>query len=183
MSWNAAVAARRTATDDCPPAETGATATRKSAPTRRADARARERCPIVITSHLDRELVDLGRRMTGPLVDAHDGLPARPGGQAEDLPRLGVEPRALEMDAFVALDREVALVRFLELLGRHPDEPVVDVHELRHLVPPASTRARGRRRGGSVTAAAASSVLRGREGTAAPGDIGHSTDASLYGVR
>src|SRR5258705_6263994 len=37
------------------------------------------------------------------------------------------------MDAFVGLDREIALVRFLELLGGHPDDPGLDVDERRNL--------------------------------------------------
>ena len=65
-------------------------------------------------------------------VHALYGFLGRPGGQAEHLARLGVEPRALEVHALLGLDREVALVRLLQLLGRHADEPRMDVHELGH---------------------------------------------------
>ena len=41
-----------------------------------------------------------------------------------------VEPGSLEVDALVLLDREVALVGFLELLARDADEARVDIHEL-----------------------------------------------------
>src|SRR6266540_3789880 len=70
--------------------------------------------------------------MAGALVNAHHGLPGRPGRQAEDLAHLRIEPGPGEMDALVGLDREVALVRFPELLSRHPDEATVNIHERRH---------------------------------------------------
>src|SRR3954447_1462169 len=84
------------------------------------------------SSELDRKLVDLVRRMAGALVDAHHRLARRPGGEAEHLPRLGIEPRPLEMDALVPLDLEVALVCFLELVGGHPEEAGMHIHERRH---------------------------------------------------
>jgi hypothetical protein len=37
------------------------------------------------------------------------------------------------MDAILAFGVEVALVRFRQLLGGHPEEPVMDVHEFRHI--------------------------------------------------
>jgi hypothetical protein len=36
------------------------------------------------------------------------------------------------VDAVVALDRAISLVGFLQLLRRHADEPVMDIHECRH---------------------------------------------------
>ena len=66
------------------------------------------------------------------LVHAHDGLLGRAGREAEDLAGLGIEPGVLVVDAFLALVVEVALVGFGELLRAHAEEPVVDIHELRH---------------------------------------------------
>jgi len=71
--------------------------------------------------------------MARPFVDAHDGLAARAGREAEALAGHRVEPCPLEMDAVLGLDRGVALVGLPELLGRHTDETVVDIHELRHV--------------------------------------------------
>ena len=87
-------------------------------PAARSATAAPSRAPPTVSSDLDRELVDLRGRVAGPLVDPHDRLARRPGREAEDLARLRVEPRPLEMDALVLLDREVALVRLLELLPR-----------------------------------------------------------------
>src|SRR6478752_1272897 len=70
--------------------------------------------------------------MTGPLVDPHDRFLARPGREAEDLAGLRIEPRPLVVDALLALELQVALVRLEQLLPGDPDEPVVDVHECRH---------------------------------------------------
>src|SRR5262245_32905353 len=109
------------------------TATRPTTMPRNRVARGRDG---VMSGHLDRELVDLRGRMARALVDAHDALAARAGRQAEDLAGLGVEPRPLEVDALVALDREIPLVGFLELGGRDADETAVNVHELRHGIPP-----------------------------------------------
>ena len=67
--------------------------------------------------HLGGDLVDLGRRVPGALVDAHDGLARRPGRQAEDLARLAVQPGVLVVHALFVLDLEVALVRLGQLLG------------------------------------------------------------------
>ena len=39
----------------------------------------------------------------------------------------------LVVDAVLAFDVEVALVRLRELLGGHAEEPVMDIHELRHI--------------------------------------------------
>src|SRR5512140_835858 len=76
---------------------------------------------------LDGELVDLRRGMARALVDAKHRVPRRPGCEAEHLAQLRVEPGALEVDALVALDREIALVGLLELLGCDADEPAVHV--------------------------------------------------------
>jgi hypothetical protein len=81
---------------------------------------------------LDRDGVDLGGRVTGPLVDAQDRLGAGRLGDAPDHPRLGVAPRALEVDPFLALDVDVRLVRGSERLRRDTGHPVVNVHELGH---------------------------------------------------
>lgn len=70
--------------------------------------------------------------MPGALVDPHHGFLGRPCREAEDLARLGVEPRTLEVDALVLLDREVAVVRLAKLLAGDADEPAVHVHELGH---------------------------------------------------
>src|SRR5512146_1928208 len=69
-----------------------------------------ERRPVRMWLDLDRELVDLGGRMAGPVVDPHHGLFRRSGCEAEDLPELRIEPGALEMHALVGLDIEVALM-------------------------------------------------------------------------
>src|SRR5689334_22601262 len=98
--------------------------------------------------NLDRELVDLGRGMAGALVDAHDALAAGAGRQAEDLAGLRVEPRALEVDTLVALDREITLVGFLQLRGGNADEAAVDIHECRHGDPPVLCRPAGIDRSG-----------------------------------
>src|SRR6266542_4663001 len=71
--------------------------------------------------------------MAGALVNAHHGFSSRSTGEAEDLAHLRIEPGPGEMHAFVGLDRQVALVRLLELLSRHPDEAVVNIHECRHV--------------------------------------------------
>src|SRR5215212_11174718 len=91
---------------------------------------------MVRISDLHRELVDLGRRVTGPLVDPHHRIPRRTAGKAEDLARLRIEPGPLVDDALVVLDREIAVVRVAQLLGGHAEEPVVDIHELGHRIPP-----------------------------------------------
>ena len=54
-----------------------------------------------------------------------------PVARQKTLPALGIEPGVLVVDAFLALDVEVALVGFGELLRGHAEEPVVDIHELR----------------------------------------------------
>src|SRR5262245_15373814 len=72
--------------------------------------------------------------MACALVDAHDGFLRRPGGKAEDLAGIGVEPRLREMHALAGLDREIPVVGLLELLCRHPEEAGVDIHELRHCI-------------------------------------------------
>jgi hypothetical protein len=74
--------------------------------------------------------------VAGALVDAHDRLLARPGRQAEHLAGLGVQPGALEVHALLALDGEVRLVCFLQLLGGDPDEAGVHVHECGHCLLP-----------------------------------------------
>ena len=61
--------------------------------------------------------------MTGPLVDPHDGSSRRPGGEAEHLACLGIEPGTLEVHAFVGLDREVAPVRFPSWSAVTPKKP------------------------------------------------------------
>ena len=101
----------------------------------RARPRVRFEVPAidVMSDHLDGDFVDLGGRVSRSLVDPHDTLAARPCRKAENLARDGVEPRPLEVDAFVLLDREVALVRFAKLLCRDTDEPVVDIHEPGHV--------------------------------------------------
>ena len=53
-----------------------------------------------------------------------------PVARQKTLPDLGVQPRALEVDALLLLDREVAVVRLAQLLAGDADEPAVDVHEL-----------------------------------------------------
>jgi hypothetical protein len=76
-----------------------------------------------MSDDLDGELVDLRSRMSRALVDSHHALAAWTRRQAEDLAGLGIQPRSLEMDAFVTLDCQVALVRFLELRRGDTDEP------------------------------------------------------------
>ena len=55
-----------------------------------------------------------------------------PVDRQKTLPDSGVERSPLEVHALLALDREVACVRGLELLFGHADESVVDIHKLRH---------------------------------------------------
>ena len=62
------------------------------------------------------------------MTDSRDGPLAR----QKTLPETRVEPRTLEVDALVRLDREVALVGLLQLLGGDAEEARVDVHEGRH---------------------------------------------------
>src|SRR5512135_2611636 len=130
MSWNAAVAFRRSASEDWPAAATGATtAIDRAAVT--AAARISRRI-----SHLDRDFVDLGRRVAGALVDAHDGFPRGTGREAEDLARHRVEPRPLVVHGLIAFEREIAAMGLGQLLRGHAEEAVVDVHERRHRCPP-----------------------------------------------
>ena len=56
-----------------------------------------------------------------------------PVARQKTLPASGIEPGVLVMDAVLALGIEVALVRFRQLLGGHTEEPVMDIHELRHI--------------------------------------------------
>jgi len=65
--------------------------------------------------------------MARPLVDTYDGFARRPAGKAEHLAPLGIEPRTLEMHALVRLDRQVALVGLLQLLGGDAEEARVDI--------------------------------------------------------
>src|SRR3954463_10805114 len=81
---------------------------------------------------VDGELVHLGGGVTGALVHAHHALLRGRGGQAEHLAGLGVEPRALEVGALDALDREVTFVRLTQLLLGDSHETAVHVHELGH---------------------------------------------------
>ena len=81
---------------------------------------------------LDRQLVDLGRRVAGLLVDPHHGLLRGARRETEDLAQLGVEPGVLEVHALLGLNIEVALVRLGKLLAGDAEEPRVNVHELRH---------------------------------------------------
>ena len=46
------------------------------------------------------------------------------------------EPQANGTFKLVALDREVAVVRLAELVPRDAEESRVDIHELRHVLPP-----------------------------------------------
>src|SRR3990172_8190073 len=73
--------------------------------------------------------------MAGPLVDPHDRFLRWARGQAEDLAGLRIQPRPLEVDAFLGLDLEVAAMGLLELHRGDAHETGVDIHELRHLVP------------------------------------------------
>ena len=57
------------------------------------------RCAATESGDVDGQLVDLGRRVAGLLVDPQDRLLRRPGGQAEHLALLRVEPGALEVHA------------------------------------------------------------------------------------
>src|SRR5512141_434694 len=132
MSWNGAVALRRPASEDSL-AATGAAAADRAAITTAARI-------IRRISHLDRNFVDLGRRVAGALVDAHDGLLRRPGREAEDLACHRVEPRPLVVHVLLALDREIAAVRLGELLCSHAEEAVVNVHERRQSEPSAAGR-------------------------------------------
>src|SRR5436853_1537032 len=106
-------------------------------------ARFRRRQAAFPRSDLDRHLVDLVGRMSGTLVHPHHSFTARARDEAERLPRLGVKPCLLVVDALLALDRQVGLVSLLEILGGCPDEPFVHVHEGRHLTSsfPVSGRA------------------------------------------
>src|SRR6185503_3745886 len=128
MSLYLSVAWRTAASDACDSAL--ATPTPPSAKTA-ASVRARMLIRF-FTSHLERNFVDVGRRVAGAFVDAHDGLLRRSRDQAEDLPRHGVQPRLLVMDTLRSLDREVATVGLGELLLADPEEAGVHVHEFRH---------------------------------------------------
>src|SRR5664280_2487890 len=121
-----------------PAADTEATpseALRTSAPAIAPSTRGKER-DVSISLHLRRDLVDLAGRVARPFVDPHDRLSARAAREAEGLACHRVEPGTLEVDALVRLDREIPLVGLLELPRRHPDEPGVDIHELRQRWPP-----------------------------------------------
>src|SRR5262245_51260427 len=95
-----------------------------------ANERARSARIRIFTSHLDWNFVHVGGRVAGAFVDAHDGLTRGPRHEAEDLARLGIQPRPLVVDALLALDREIATMGLGELLLAYPEEPGVDVHEL-----------------------------------------------------
>src|SRR4026209_1633561 len=108
MSWYLSVTARTAAGSAWPRAvATPALPTTNASP---SDS-ARTLLILVFTSHLERNFVDIRRRMACALVDAHPGLLRRTGHEAEHLPRNRVEPRLLVMDALLGLDREVATVR------------------------------------------------------------------------
>src|SRR4029079_15579340 len=107
-------------------------ADRATTPTRMPRIREARGRDGVISLDLDRELVDLPRGMARALVDSHDALAAGAAREAEDLAGLGVEPGSFEVDALVSLDRQVALVRLLELRGGDAHEAAVDIHECRH---------------------------------------------------
>src|SRR3974390_2202615 len=117
-AWRPTAAAWPTPGRPDAPAGTPTARARATASPTPAGARAR----IDVTSHLHRQRVDLVRRVAGALVDAKHRVARRPGREAEDLARDGVEPRPLEVHALVTLDREVAFVGLLELLRRHADE-------------------------------------------------------------
>src|SRR5262245_21544100 len=122
----------------------------------------------VMSGHLDGELVDLRRGVTCALVDSHDALAAWARRETEDLAGLRVEPGPLEVNALVALDRQIALVGFLELCGRDADEAAVNIHERRHGIPP------------SLLAAWTARLCRRRTlDVGGVGAIGHSTDGGL----
>jgi hypothetical protein len=81
---------------------------------------------------LDRHLVDLGGRVTGPRVDAQDGLLAGTGREAEELPGLWIEPGVLEMDPLLGFDRILGRRGVLKLALGDTTEAFVHIHEARH---------------------------------------------------
>lgn len=72
----------------------------------------------------DWQLVDLVGGVAGLVVDPQHRLFGRPGGQAEHLARLRVEPCALEVHALGRLDRQVPLVCLAELASVTPVNPL-----------------------------------------------------------
>ena len=72
---------------------------------------------------LDRQLIELFRRMTCLLVDADDCLLVRPGDQTEGPTSLGIKPGVVIADPLFALDLKIAPVSILELLLAPPTNP------------------------------------------------------------
>jgi hypothetical protein len=85
---------------------------------------------------LDRQLVDLGRRMPSPFVHPQHGVLGRTRRQAEDTPGLRIQPGTLEMNPLVSLNSEILLMRRPKLLLGHTEESTMDVHKLWHLSTP-----------------------------------------------
>jgi hypothetical protein len=82
--------------------------------------------------YLDRYGVDLGGRMSCPLMDPLYRLGTRSFGDAPHHAGLRVAPRPLEVDTLLVLDVEVSLVGLLKRFGRDAMHPVMNVHKFRH---------------------------------------------------
>jgi hypothetical protein len=72
--------------------------------------------------------------MARSFVDPSHGVGVRGFGDAPDHPRLGIAPRSLEVDVFLALDIKVGLMGGFQFIRSDAMHPVMHVHELRHSV-------------------------------------------------
>ena len=81
-------------------------------------------------AQLDRDgnFIDDARRVSGPLVHAHDSLLVRTGREAECLATLRIQPGMALAHPFVCLDRQVTAMCLVELLLGDSNESVVNVH-------------------------------------------------------
>jgi hypothetical protein len=84
-------------------------------------------------SHLQRHRMNLIEGVTGPFVNALNGIGRVRLRQAVDQPTVRVRPSLLEYDSFVTLYGKVGVVSRRKTFGGNADHSPVDVHELRHV--------------------------------------------------
>jgi hypothetical protein len=83
-------------------------------------------------SHLQRHRMNLIEGVTGPFVNALNGIGRVRLRQAVDQPTVRVRPSLLEHDILLILNGKVGVVSLLQTLGGDADHSSVDIHELRH---------------------------------------------------
>lgn len=70
--------------------------------------------------------------MARTLVHAHHRLAGRTRCQAEGLAAIRIEPRMLEADTLLVLDRQVTSMGLRQLVPGHAEEARMNIHELGH---------------------------------------------------